>query len=283
MWIIDKIGMKSIKIALAVIVSLLVGSLFKFELPYLTALNSVIGIQGTTYGTVTSGKDRLLGTAIGIIIAFVTAKFIPTGLIVPAIGVFVVIYVCNLLNLKSSVVQASVVYLSVMLFPSSDSAFISVVVSTTIGVVVSIVINFLLSPFDIKNSLNKAYYDLRQCTFSLCSRIFMNEEDVDRLEFRSKMIAFKELVRAYDSEFLKIKDKNLDFDSVDRLYKNISGTGFFMFSVTELRGNNLNGENIARINKFLNLDIKALDYEESKEDMLLNLHVDKLLDYLEII
>ena len=56
-----------------------------------------------------------------------------------------------------------------------------------------------------------------------------------------------------------------------------------MFSVTELRGNNLNGENIARINKFLNLDIKALDYEESKEDMLLNLHVDKLLDYLEII
>jgi len=50
-----------------------------------------------------------------------------------------------------------------------------------------------------------------------------------------------------------------------------------------LRETNLNDVNVSRINKLLYLDIKALDYKESEYDNLFNFHVDKLLDYLEII
>lgn len=284
MWIIDKIGMKSIKIALAVIVSLLVGNLFKFESPYLMALNSVIGIQGTTYGSFYSAKDRIVGTLIGITLGLITITFYSSGFIIPTVGVFIVIYICSILNLKTSVVQASVVFLSLLLFPSTSASSISVVVSTTIGVSVAIFINLLLSPFDLKNNLNKAYYDLRESIFSLCKKVFMNDKDTDRLDFRTKMMKYKELVQAYDDEeILKIKDKNLEFEKVDVLYENMTVIGFFIFSVMKLRDNNLSEENITRINKLLNLDIETIDYRETKGDLLLNLHVDKLLDYLEII
>ena len=285
MKIVDKIGMKSIKIALAVIVSLLIGNLFKFESTYLTALNSVIGIQGTTYGSVTNARDRMLGTFIGIMIGLITAMYLPSSFIVTAMGLFIVIYVCNLLNLKSSVVQASIIYLSIMLFPSPSSNSLSVVISTSIGALVAIFINLMLSPFDLKNSLNKSYYDLRQSIFSLCSKIFMNDKDIDRQEFKAKMMVYRELVKAYNDEYFKVKDKDLEFSKIDTLHKSVSGIGFFSSAVTELRENNLSDENVMRINKLLDLDIdvKAVDYEMSKEDILLNFHVDKLLDYLELI
>ena len=284
MWIIDKIGMKSIKIALAVIVSLLIGSLFKFESPYLMALNSVIGIQGTTYGSVYSARDRIIGTIIGITLGLITIMFYSSGFIVPAVGVFIVIYICSLLNLKTSVVQAAVVYLSLLLFPATSASSVNVVVSTTLGVMVAIFINLILSPFDLKNNLNKAYYDLRESIFSLAAKVFINDKDADRQDFRTKMMHYKELVQAYDDEeFLKVKDKDLDFSKIDNLCKNMTRIGFFIFSVMELRENNLSEENIVRINKLLDVDIKALNYEESQDDILLNLHVDKLLDFLEII
>lgn len=284
MWIIDKIGMKSIKIALAVIVSLMIGNLFKFESPYLMALNSVIGIQGTTYGSFYRAKDRIVGTLIGITLGLITLTFYSTGFIIPTVGVFIVIYICNALNLKTSVVQAAVVFLSLLLFPATSASSISVVVSTTLGVGVAIFINLLLSPFDLKNNLNKAYYDLRKSIFALCTKVFMNDSDVKRLDFRTKMMKYKELVQAYDDEeILKIKDKNLEFSKVDTLYESMTIIGFFIFSVMELRDNNLSEENALRINKLLNLDIETKDYKETKEDLLLNLHVDKLLDYLEII
>ena len=284
MWIIDKIGMKSIKIALAVIVSLLIGNLFKFESPYLMALNSVIGIQGTTYGSVYSARDRIIGTIIGITLGLITITFYSSGFIVPAVGVFIVIYICSLLNLKTSVVQAAVVYLSLLLFPATSASSVNVVVSTTLGVMVAIFINLILSPFDLKNNLNKAYYDLRESIFSLAAKVFINDKDADRQDFRTKMMHYKELVQAYDDEeFLKVKDKDLDFSKIDNLCKNMTRIGFFIFSVMELRENNLSEENIVRINKLLDVDIKALDYEESQDDILLNLHVDKLLDFLEII
>lgn len=285
MKVIDKIGIKSIKIALAVIVSLLLGKIFKLEVPYLTALNSVIGIQGTTYVSLTNAKDRMIGTILGTIIGVITISYLPNGFIVTSIGLFIVIYACNLLNLNSSVVQACVIFLSIMLFSSPESNFIGVVVSTFIGVLVAVFINLILSPFDLKNNLNKTYYDLRENIFDLCSRIFMNSEDIDRQSFRSTMIAYKELVRAYDDEYFKVKDKDLESSKIDELYKSVGGIGFFTFSIIELRDNNLSESNILRINKILGLNIdfdtKDLDYQANTQEVLLNFHVDKLLDYLE--
>lgn len=283
MSIVDKIGMKSIKIALAVIISLLIGNLFKFDSPYLTAINALIAIQGTIYGSVSVAKNRIVGTVIGASIGIIIVTFLPNDFIITSIGIFIIIYACNLLNLKSTVVEATTVGLSIIIFPSPNYNAINVTISTTMGVLIAIIVNSLLSPFEFTNSLHKSYYDLRQNIFSLYSKIFTTNETIDLQDFNSKVMTFKSLVKSYNNEYFKIKDKKLKFQQIETLFKNVDGISFFIAEIIELRKNNLNDSNVSRINKLLHLDIKALDCKESQYDNLFNFHVDKLLDYLEII
>lgn len=283
MSIIDKIGMKSIKIVLAVIVSLLIGNLFKFESPYLTAINAMIATQSTIYRSVSFGKDRVLGTVIGSLIGIIIVTFKLNNFIIISIGVFIIIYACNLLNIKSIIVIAVTVCLSIVIFPAPNYNAINQTISTIMGVLIAIIVNLLLSPFEIISSLHKSYYDIKENIFSLYSKIFTINGTIELQDFNSKVMTFKSLVKAYNNEYFKIQDKELKFQKIETLFKSVDGISFFIAEIIKLRETNLNDVNVSRINKLLYLDIKALDYKESEYDNLFNFHVDKLLDYLEII
>lgn len=281
MLIIDKIGIKSIKIALAVTMSLLIGNLFKLGSPHLIALTSIIGIQNTMESSVSNARDLIIGTFIGVLVGIITVTFLPKDFIIIAIGVFLIIYICNLLELKSSIVQANLIYLSVMLFPSPNYNAVSVTISTVVGVIVAIIIDFILSPFEIINNLHKSYHELRKDIFSLCSNVFTTNKDVELQDFDLKVMSFKSLMKAYNNEYFKVKYKKLEFNQIDILFKNINGIRFFIHAIIELKENNLSEDNVIRINKLLNLNIKVLDYKENQGDKLFNFHVDKFLNYLE--
>lgn len=284
MLLIDKIGIKSIKIAVAVTMALLIGNIFKLGSPYLMALTSVIGIQSTMESSVSTAKNMTIGTFLGVSLGIITMKFIANDFIIMTIGVFIIIYICNLLKLQSSVVQASIIYLSIMFFPSPNNNAIGVIVSTIIGIIVAIVVNLLISPFEILNNLNKSYYSLRENIFDLCSKIFSeNGEKLDLQEFNLKVMLFKSLFKAYNDEFLKIRNKKLEFNEIEMLYRNIKTINFFIYTIVELKVCYLSEDNIIRINKLLSLDIRYLDNKEREIDCLFNFHVDKLLDSLEMI
>ena len=281
MWIINKIGMKSIKIASAVTMSLLIGNLLKFSSPYLIALTSVIGIQGTKDGSVSSAKDRVTGTLIGVILGSMTMNFLSNDLIITVIGVFLIIYVCNLLKLKDSIVQANIVYLSIMLFPTPSFSAVSVTISIVIGVLVAIIINFILSPFEIIYNLRSSYNELMLCIFSLCSKILTNSKDLELQAFNSNVMIFKSLLKAYRNEYIKLKDKELNMNEVDILYEHIDGIRFFIYTISELNSTNLSKDNVNKANSLMKINIIASDNKEINNDDLFNFHVDKLLGYLE--
>ncbi|AWK51661.1 hypothetical protein DIC82_11825 [Clostridium beijerinckii] len=287
MFIINKIGIKSIKITLAVIISLLIGHLFKLDSPYLTAINALIAIQSTIYDSVSFGKNRILGTLIGASIGIIIVTFIHDDFIITSIGIFIIIYVCNMLKLKSSIVVAISVCLSIIIFPSPNysaiNATVSTTISTTIGVLIAIIVNSVLSPFELISNINNSYYDLKQNIFSLYIKIFTTDETIDTYDFNSKVMNFKSLVNSYNNEYFKIKDKKLKYQQVKTLFENVDGISFFIAVIIELRENNLNEVNVNRSKKFFHHDIKALNYKESHDDDLFNFHVDKLLDYLEAI
>lgn len=281
MTILDKLGIKSIKIALAVILSLIIGNLFKLGSPYLTAITAIIGIQSTVYDAVSNAKDTILGTTIGILLGIFTVTLLPDSFIIISIGIFIIIYVCNLLDLKSSIVHTSIIYLSIMLFPSPNNNAISIIISTIIGVIVTLIMNFAFSPFEINQNLYSSYNSLKKSIYGLCRSLFTQPEVVKLKDFNSNIIDYKTLVKAYDNEYFKIKDKRLDSIDIAVLSENLKPISYFIYGVRELKENNLNDDNIKRINSLLKLDITANEYSESKEDILLNFHVDVLLNHLE--
>lgn len=281
MTILHKLGIKSIKIALAVTMSLIIGNLFKLDSPYLTAITAIIGIQSTVYDSVSNAKDRIIGTTIGILMGVITITLLPNSFIIVSLGVFIIIYACNLLNLKSSIVHASVIYLSIMFFPSPNHNAISIIISTIIGVIITLIVNFTFSPFEINQSLYKSYDNLIKSINNLCKSLFTNPEQVELKEFNSNIIAYKALLRAYDNEYFKINDERIDKRHMYILCENLNPITFFIYGVRELKGNNLNDFNAKRINSLFKLDITVKDYQESKSDALFNFHVDVLLDHLE--
>ena len=270
MWIINKIGMKSIKISSAVTMSLLIGNLLEFSSPYLIALTSVIGIQGTKDGSVSNAKEIITGTLIGVIAGSLTVKFLSNDLIITVIGVFLIIYICNLLKLKNSIVQANIIYLSIMLFPSHNYNGLSVTISIVIGVLVAIIINFLLSPFEIMYSLRNSYNELRKYIFSFCSKIFTNSKDIELQMFNSNVMRFKSLLEAYNKEYLKLKNKELNMDVINTLSQYIDGISFFIYTIAELSPTNLSEDNITRVNKLIQLNVVALDNKARNNEDLFN-------------
>lgn len=280
---IEKLETKSVKIALVVIISLLIGSLFKLYSPYLIAINAVVAVQSTIYDSVSFGKDRVLGTAIGVLVGFIIVTYLSHDIIITSIGIFLIIYACNLLKLKGSIAIATTVCLSIIIFPSPNYNAINVTISTIVGAFVAIIINMLVSPFELIKNMKKSYYELKENIFFLYLKIFITNENIELEDFNSQVITFKALVKSYNKEYFKIQDKKLKYEQMETLYKNIDGISFFLSAILELGENNLNDDNVTRVNKLLQLDLIASESEQNQYYGLFNFHVDKLLNYLEII
>ncbi|WDC83191.1 aromatic acid exporter family protein [Caloramator sp. mosi_1] len=60
--------------------------------------------------TYTAGKNRLLGTLIGAILGFVFASFFPTNAIFSAVGIIVLICICNKLEWNDAISMAGIVF-----------------------------------------------------------------------------------------------------------------------------------------------------------------------------
>lgn len=172
-------GMRNIKTAVSVLLCLVVYVLFPllaeitnefdgkfFELltfivnrqdPLFACIAAVVVMQSTVADSVSSGKSRIYGTALG---AAAGLLFLLINLSVPvhllnilliAIGVVFLIYVCNLLKLQNAVSISVITFLVILISIGQKSPILYAVnrlLDTGIGIVISIFVNrYLNFPF----------------------------------------------------------------------------------------------------------------------------------------
>lgn len=172
-------GMRNIKTAVSVLLCLVVYVLFPllaeitnefdgkfFELltfivnrqdPMFACIAAVVVMQSTVADSVSSGKSRIYGTALGVAAGLL---FLLINLSVPvhllnilliAIGVVFLIYVCNLLKLQNAVSISVITFLVILISIGQKSPILYAVnrlLDTGIGIVISIFVNrYLNFPF----------------------------------------------------------------------------------------------------------------------------------------
>ena len=172
-------GMRNIKTAVSVLLCLVVYVLFPllaeitnefdgkfFELltfivnrqdPMFACIAAVVVMQSTVADSVSSGKSRIYGTALGAVAGLL---FLLINLSVPvhllnilliAIGVVFLIYVCNLLKLQNAVSISVITFLVILISIGQKSPILYAVnrlLDTGIGIVISIFVNrYLNFPF----------------------------------------------------------------------------------------------------------------------------------------
>lgn len=144
-----KVGMRNIKTAIAVLISILISRLLKTEYPFYTAIASVISMQSSVEASFKAGKNRMLGTVVGAVVGFVCASVRPGSALLSGIGIIAVIYLCNLLNWKESASIACIVFCAIMLNLKGSSPIlysINRIIDTFVGIIVAVSVNYFIKP-----------------------------------------------------------------------------------------------------------------------------------------
>ncbi|RUT47642.1 FUSC family protein [Paenibacillus anaericanus] len=144
------IGMRNIKTAIAIFVCLIISELLHLEYPFYAAIATIISMENSVTNSFTVGKNRMMGTFVGAGIGLIFAIIDPQNAFYCAIGIVLVIYICNLLKWNKSISIASIVFLAIMLnlqVGGSPLLYgLNRIFDTLIGVSVAVVVNYLIFP-----------------------------------------------------------------------------------------------------------------------------------------
>ena len=158
-----KIGMRTIKTAIAVAVCILVLGLVGVKQPFFACMTAVFTMQGNVATSFRAGLDRFLGTIAGAITGTTFATFcaflpmdhlLIKSLVIP-FGAMLVIHVLNLLHWKDSVFVACIVYFALMMKVDQVSVpmyAVSRTLLTGFGAIVALLVNrFVYPPEKVEN------------------------------------------------------------------------------------------------------------------------------------
>lgn len=149
-----RLGLRAVKTAVAVFICMVLSRLLNRPGDFFASIAAIICMQQTYDETFKTGLQRFVGTAIGGLTGYVILEVmdqIPfysegANIFVIPICLLLVIYICNFINYKKSVVIGSIVLISVLSMYKSgvDSALMYVinrVLDTTMGIIVAMIIN----------------------------------------------------------------------------------------------------------------------------------------------
>ena len=96
---IEKIGMRTIKTALAVSLTIFIAQVLNLKSPF-AGIAAIIAMQSSVSESFNMAKNRMLSTILGAITALLFSLIAPENPFFIAIGVIIIIYLCNIFNWK---------------------------------------------------------------------------------------------------------------------------------------------------------------------------------------
>lgn len=160
-----KIGLRAIKTAIAVFICAVISMFFNHQDVFCACIASVICMEQTYEKTIITGVNRFIGTLIGGLIGYLALEVVNslpytdvTRIIFLPICILSVVYVCNLINKKSSVSIGCVVVIVILARFGSTSGDTATyvfqrVIDTLLGVFVATLVNkFIFSTSGISNN-----------------------------------------------------------------------------------------------------------------------------------
>lgn len=139
-----KIGARNLKTAISVFICIIICDILKQPYPFYACIAAVICTQNSVENSFITGKNRVIGTIVGGIVGYLLSVLFGNTPAICALGIVLVIYICNLLDKKGSVVISCIVLIAIMVNLKDVTAFeyaVLRVIDTIIGIIVSILVN----------------------------------------------------------------------------------------------------------------------------------------------
>lgn len=179
-----KLGMRNIKTSLVVFICIIIYDVFNWGYPFFAVTAGIISMEASIVSSFKVGRNRIMGTSLGALMGLVFTLISPGNPYLSALGTIVIIYICNLFEWKKSIVIASIVFISIMLQIGNGQVVeysIDRLVDTSVGILISLLVNFLIAPYNFEKSIQEQFKsitkDLRKLIEdSVCSHIERESE-----------------------------------------------------------------------------------------------------------
>lgn len=224
---IKKIGMRTFKTALAVIVTLFICDLLNITNPFFATIAAIIAMETSVSGSLLIARERMYGTVIGAAIALLFTLLFPVNYITIGLGVLLVIYICDVFQWQNTIKISNIVFIAILLgFEESGQVQYAVfrTLDTLLGLTVGTLVNYFVYPHKVEITLNKTMDDLVQLVHKMLG-LFETHETVSdlnlmRVELR-KMESQFDLIkremkvnRAFELDTTEVQHIFLEFEKI---------------------------------------------------------------------
>ncbi len=282
-----KPGMRTIKTALAVVITLFIGDLLSIQSPFIASIAAIISMETSVSESFKSGRNSIYGTVLGGLVALIFSLTLPTNTFVIGLGVVVVIYLCNLFGWKDTIKISIFVFLSILLSYESGSHINYVIhrtLDTFLGLVIGTLINFFVLPPNVQkrvvDSIDKIYSQLR----SMLESIIWQNQNINIEQLRKDLIKIEDkytILKRETKLHVTKNDNSLDYRRIFIIFENTYN--HLKIIITTEKNPVLDETNRISLEELFNRQIIKPSIELDNVDPAYNYHLSKAIDNIKVL
>lgn len=261
------LGFRIIKTGIAVTLCLALCDLLQLQQPFVAVVTAIISMGRSIDNTVRTGKDHLLAAILGAVCGALLYHVSPQNAGLCGIGIILVIFLCQLLQLRRGTLMGSFMFAMVMLHPETAGTVQTVwwcMVAAVLGIAIALAVNLLILPPNYVQSIiekDNLIYSMLVYAVKVCEdRLSAPDLEAVRVQIRH----LERDIRLYTSEWKLFRNRDdvvaviarklvtyqeilNDLWAIDRLEKNLNSETATVFAYHLNRANSLLKEMQPRI------------------------------------
>ena len=104
-----KIGLRTIKTAIAVTLCVIIANIFDLEYPFFMGMTAIISMDKTMTNSLKMGRNRVFGTFLGACIGIMLSYIDRGNALLCGVGVIILITLCNFFKLQGAITIGGIV------------------------------------------------------------------------------------------------------------------------------------------------------------------------------
>jgi uncharacterized membrane protein YgaE (UPF0421/DUF939 family) len=279
-----KIGMRTLKTGLAVSIGMYIADLLGLYSPLFVGLGAISTMQSSVSESFQSGKNRMLATITGALVALIMNYIFPFNYFIMGIGIIILIHILNLLNWKKAISLAAMVFIAVYMNRDTEiiNYAINRVLDTSVGIIVGVLVNYLISAPHSEDQFDFIFSSMKNDARNILYDIITGRNKIEISSFKSKLDKLEATYElAKDEEHYSFKNKtkfddnSIKLKMMQRVFNDLSTLKSLNCKCC------LNEANKSLMEKLFNMTLfLKCDYEITKEDIIYNYHISSLLENL---
>lgn len=268
------IGMRTIKSGIGAFLCAVLGQIGIIDNPFFAVGACVVSMQNTIKDSFEAGFSRAKGTLVGGFFGFIFTLFFKDNIFMCSIGIMVAIYVCNSLNLKSSVQICGITYASIAFTIVEQNPLtysIHRTLDTTLGVLVGVLVNYIISRPDLIENIVTEIKKLKDLSINMITNeLSILNADLSIYENKLNTVIF--LINKYSDEY-SLPKREISIHDLDLVIFKFKEIKIHLFCLKKL----INNENSnANLNAKEEIAITSLLETDTESQTIYNYHLQEI-------